>query len=103
MDKFFIAAEQEFLKNVLFKFDFELNELDATDQYYNLEIVLKGENQISPVIEELKLSGCINSPFKDGALIKSLINNINPNLPGIGINSMGAEPQMVQYQLTSLS
>ena len=103
MNKSFIAGEQEFLKNVLFKFDFELNELDPTDQYYNFEIVLKVENQISPVIEELKLSGCINSPFKDGALIKSLINNINPNLPSIGINTMKIEPQMVQYQLISLS
>ena len=103
MNKSFIAGEQEFLKNVLFKFDFELNELDPTDQYYNLEIVLKDENQISPVIEELKLSGCINSPFKDGALIKSLINNINPNLPSIGINKMKIEPQMVQYQLISIS
>ena len=103
MNKSFIAGEQEFLKNVLFKFDFELNELDPTDQYYNLEIVLKGENQISAVIEELKLSGCINSPFKDGALIKSLINNINPNLPSIGINKMKIEPQMVQYQLISIS
>ena len=102
MYKSFIEAEQQFLKNVLFEFDFELNELDSADQYYNLEIVLKGENQIGPVIEELKLSGCINSPFKDGALIKSLINNINPSLPDIGINAIKLEPQMVQYQLTSL-
>ena len=91
-----IEKERTFLKNVVYKFDFELIPLDTQDLFYELEI--KTQDDHSLVKEELKIAGCIDSPYKKGSLIKSLLDNKSMELPGIGIMKT-KEPQMIHYHL----